>query len=182
MALALPKIGTPSNVIISRFIFIQISFPFHRHQVFLCHLLRKSFFSILADILDAGRPVAIEQESENSAYEVVMNLALLHVLDAFGTSVKAFLLATLTDFAPRCFLILLASWAFTIEELLACSAIKPTGGYMLGIGRHFFHCITIFWSWMSQTNRDEQDGFTLLVSVSPTSISQGLSSPSFPSM
>lgn len=100
MALALPKIGTPSNVVISRFIFIQISFPFHRHQVFLRHLLRKSFFSILADVSDAGRSVAPEEESEELAYQIIVKSTLLDVHLALGTGMEALFHTTLADFAP----------------------------------------------------------------------------------
>ena len=89
----------------------------------LCHLLRKGFLSVFADITDAGGSVAIEQESKDLADKVVVNLTVFYYLVAVGTSVKAFLLATFADFTPRCFLVFFASWAFPIEELFACSAI-----------------------------------------------------------
>ena len=78
---------------------------------------------MLADIVDAGGSVAIEQESKNLADKVIVNLAFLNILVTLGASVKAFFLATFADLAPGCFLILLASRAFAIQELLACSAI-----------------------------------------------------------
>ena len=69
---------------------------------------------MLANIVDAGSSVAIEQESKNLADKVIVDLAFLYILVALGASVKAFFLATLSDFAPGCFLILLASKAFAI--------------------------------------------------------------------
>ena len=52
-----------------------------------------------------------------------MDLAVLHILVAVGTSMETFLLTAPADFTPRCFLVLLAPWAFSIEKLLAGSAI-----------------------------------------------------------
>ena len=69
---------------------------------------------MLANIVDAGSSVAIEQESKNLTDKVVVDLAFLYILVALGASVKAFFLATLADLAPRCFLILLASRTFAI--------------------------------------------------------------------
>ena len=89
----------------------------------LCHLLRKGILSVFADITDASGSVAIEQESKYLTDKVVVNLAVLHILVAFGTSMETFLLTAPADFTPRCFLVLLAPWAFSIEKLLAGSAI-----------------------------------------------------------
>ena len=69
---------------------------------------------MFADIVDAGGSIAIEQECKNLADKVIVDLAFLYILVAFGASVKAFFLATLSDLAPGCFLILLASRAFAI--------------------------------------------------------------------
>ena len=69
---------------------------------------------MLADIVDAGGSVAIEQESKNLTYKVIVDLAFLYILVTLGASVKALLLATFADLAPGCFLILLASRAFAI--------------------------------------------------------------------
>ena len=69
---------------------------------------------MLANIVDAGGSVAIEQEGKNLTDKVVMYLAFLYILVALGASVKTFFLATLADLAPGCFLILLASRAFAI--------------------------------------------------------------------
>ena len=69
---------------------------------------------MLADIVDAGSSVAIEQESKNLADKVIVNLAFLNILVTLGASVKAFFLATLSDLAPGCFLILLTSRTFAI--------------------------------------------------------------------
>ena len=55
---------------------------------------------MLANRLDAGRSVAIEQEGENFADKVIVSLTFFHILVALGASVKAFLLATLADFTP----------------------------------------------------------------------------------
>ena len=69
---------------------------------------------MLTDITDAGGSVAIEQESKDLANKVIVDLAFLYILVALGAGVKAFFLATLSDLAPGCFLILLASRAFAI--------------------------------------------------------------------
>ena len=66
----------------------------------LCHLLRKGFLSVFADITDAGGSVAIEQESKDLTDKVVVNLAVLHILVAFGTSMKTFLLTAFANLAP----------------------------------------------------------------------------------
>ena len=55
---------------------------------------------MLADIADASRPVAIEQESKNLTNKVIVGLTFFHILVALGASVKAFLLATFADFTP----------------------------------------------------------------------------------
>ena len=69
---------------------------------------------MLADIVDAGGSVAIEQESKDLTDKVIVNLAFLNILVTLGASMKTFFLATLADLAPGCFLILLASRAFAI--------------------------------------------------------------------
>lgn len=69
---------------------------------------------MLVNIVDAGCSVAIEQESKNLTDKVIVDLAFLYILVALGAGVKAFFLATLSDLAPGCFLILLASRAFAI--------------------------------------------------------------------
>jgi hypothetical protein len=102
---------------------ILTSFPFHRHLLIFCHLLREGILSVFADITDAGGSVAIKQESKDLADKVVVNLTFCHILVALGTSMQALLLTALANLAPRCFLVLLASRAFAIEELFACSAI-----------------------------------------------------------
>ena len=66
----------------------------------LCHLLRKGILSVFADITDAGSSVAIEQESKYLTYKVVVNLAVLHILVAFSTSMETFLLTALANLAP----------------------------------------------------------------------------------
>ncbi len=104
-------------------LFSKLPIPFHRHLLIFCHLLRKGILSFFADITDAGGSVAIKQESKDLADKVVVNLTVFYHLVAVGTSVKTFLLATFADFTPRCFLVLLASRAFPIEALFACSAI-----------------------------------------------------------
>jgi hypothetical protein len=91
--------------------------------VIFCHFLRKGVLSVFTDITDAGGSVAIKQESKDLANKVIMDLAVLHILVAFGTSMQALLLTTPADFTPRCFFVLLASRAFAIEDLLAGSAI-----------------------------------------------------------
>ncbi len=69
---------------------------------------------MFADITDAGGSVAIEQESKNLADKVIVDLAFLYILVALGAGVNAFFQATLSDLAPGCFLILLASRTFAI--------------------------------------------------------------------
>ena len=55
---------------------------------------------MLADIADASRPVAIEQESKNLTYKVIVGLTFFYILVALGTSVKALLLTALANLAP----------------------------------------------------------------------------------
>ena len=55
---------------------------------------------MLANIVDAGGSVAIEQEGKNLTDKVVMYLAFLYILVALGASVKTFFLATLANLAP----------------------------------------------------------------------------------
>lgn len=69
---------------------------------------------MLSDIANAGSSVAIEQESKHFTDKVIVYLTILYILVALGATVKAFFLATLSDLAPGCFLILLATWAFAI--------------------------------------------------------------------
>ncbi len=69
---------------------------------------------MLADIVDAGSSVAIEQECKNLSDKVIVDFAFFYILVTFGASMKTFFLATLADLAPGCFLILLASRAFAI--------------------------------------------------------------------
>ena len=61
--------------------------------------------------------------AEELSYHVIMKLTILDFHLALGTSMQALLLTALANLAPRCFLVLLASRAFAIEELFACSAI-----------------------------------------------------------
>lgn len=69
---------------------------------------------MLVYIMDTCSPITIEQESKNLTDKVIVDLAFLYILVTLGASVKAFFLATLSDLAPGCFLILLASRAFAI--------------------------------------------------------------------
>jgi hypothetical protein len=91
---------TNDIIILNLGVYHRIELLFHGHQLILCHLLRKGFLSIFADITDAGGSVAVEQEGENLANKVVVNLAALNVLVAFGTSMKTFLLTALANLAP----------------------------------------------------------------------------------
>ena len=69
---------------------------------------------MFTDIMDAGSPVAVEQEGKQFSDKIVVYLTFLHILVAFGTSMETFLLTALAYLAPRCFLILLASRAFPV--------------------------------------------------------------------
>ena len=55
---------------------------------------------MLPDVMDAGRPVAVEQECKDFADEVVVNLTFLHIFVALSTGVEALFLTALPYFAP----------------------------------------------------------------------------------
>ena len=77
------------------------SFSFlYGHLLVGCHFLSKGFLAMLPDIMDAGRPIAVEQECKDFADEVVVNLTLLHLFVALGTGVEALFLTALPNLAP----------------------------------------------------------------------------------
>ena len=55
---------------------------------------------MLPDIMDAGRPVAVEQECKQLSDNVVVNPAFLHILVTFSACVKTFLYAAFPYLAP----------------------------------------------------------------------------------
>ena len=55
---------------------------------------------MLLDIVDAGSPVAVEQECKDFADEVVVNLTFFHIFVALGAGMEALLLTALPYFAP----------------------------------------------------------------------------------
>jgi hypothetical protein len=65
-----------------------------------CHFLCKCLFTVLADVTDAGRTVATEDECEEFSYEIIMKPTILNVHLTLGTSMEAFFYATLADFTP----------------------------------------------------------------------------------
>ena len=78
---------------------VQLSL-LHRHLFVFCHLLGKGLLAVFTDIMDAGSPVAVEQDCKQFSDKVVVNLASLHVFFTFGTSVEAFIQTALAYLAP----------------------------------------------------------------------------------
>ena len=72
----------------------------HRHLFACCHLLGKGVLAVFTDIMDAGRPVTIEEKGKQFSNKVVVNPAFLHVFVTLGTRMKAFLLTAFAYFAP----------------------------------------------------------------------------------
>ena len=60
-------------------------------------------------IANTRRTVRIEDEREHFAYKVGIGFTLSYVTLTFGTGMIASAYATLTDFTPRCFFVLLTS-------------------------------------------------------------------------
>lgn len=113
------------------------------------HFFGESFASVGLDVADARRAVRVEQEGEDFPYHIVMRLAGFYVRTAFGTTVEAFRLAALSDFAPSCLVVLAASRTLTVEVFTTCSAIQATGGDVISGGgdglRFVFHLYLLFY-------------------------------------
>lgn len=60
----------------------------------------------------AGWTVGVKEQREHFAYKVGVDFTLPYVTLTFSTGTIAFAYATLADFTPRCFLVILASGAF----------------------------------------------------------------------
>ena len=65
-----------------------------------CHFLCKGLFTVLADVTDAGRTVATEDECEDLANKIVVEATFINVYLAFGTSMETLFHTTLADLAP----------------------------------------------------------------------------------
>ena len=65
-----------------------------------CHFLCKCLFTVLADVMDTGRSVAMEDECKDLANKIVVKATLLNVNLAFGTSMETLFHTTLADLAP----------------------------------------------------------------------------------
>jgi hypothetical protein len=65
-----------------------------------CHLFSKSMFAVLADVSDAGRSVAAEDECEELSYQIVVEPTILDVRLALGAGVEALFHAALADLTP----------------------------------------------------------------------------------
>ena len=79
---------------------VPFSSLLHCHLFVFCHLLGEGLLAVFTDIMDAGSPVAVEQEGKHISDKVVVNLAFLHVFFTFGTSMDAFFQAALAYLAP----------------------------------------------------------------------------------
>lgn len=51
------------------------------------HFFGESLFAMLADVVDASRPVRLEKKGENLSYEIGIYLTLSYILRTFGTRV-----------------------------------------------------------------------------------------------
>lgn len=118
---------------------LSASFPFDGLTFTLCHFFSKGLLSFFFDVTNASRAVRIKQEGENPAYPIGEQLAFLHIMGAFCTSIELVFLTTQTDFTPGRPLVLLTSGALSCQKLAASTAIKATGGYVLNIRHDRFH-------------------------------------------
>jgi len=78
---------------------------------------------VFPDIAYAGGTVGAENEGKQFANEVGIGLAFFYITGTFRTSLETFRSATGTDFAPRCFLVLVATGTFPHKVLAARSTI-----------------------------------------------------------
>lgn len=115
------------------------SFPFDGLTFTLCHFFSKGLLSFFFDVTNTSRAVRIKQEGENLAYPIGEQLAFLHIMGAFRTSLELVFLTTRTDFTPSRPLVLFTSRTFTCQEFAASTAIKAAGGYALNIRHYRFH-------------------------------------------
>jgi hypothetical protein len=81
---------------------------------------------VSADVADAGGAVAVEEETEETAYYIIVSFALVGIDVTVGTGVEALPDAALANGAAMAFR-LLASWTFVLEILPAGTAIEATG-------------------------------------------------------
>lgn len=95
-------------------------------------------------VSDASRAVGAEQESEELAHEIGVNLAVLDIHLTLSTRVKSFLCAALAYLTPSGFLVHLAAGTLFGKELPTGSAIQSARGNTLGIGCYFFHIEVVF--------------------------------------
>ena len=119
--------------------FIFISFAFYGLTFSFAHFFCIHYFSVFPDIADTSRAVGVKEQCEHFAYKVGVDFTLPYVTLALGTGMIAFAYAALADFTPRCFLVVLASEAFTGQEFAARSTIQPTGGYIVFTCCYTFH-------------------------------------------
>ena len=127
--------------------FVFISFAFYCLTFSLVHFLCIRYFSVFPYIADTSRTIRVEEQSEHFAYKVGIDFTLPYVTLALGTGMIAFAYATLADFTPRCFLVVLASGAFARQEFATRSTIQPTGGYIVFTYCYTFHiqCFLSVW-------------------------------------
>lgn len=105
----------------------------------LAHFFCILYLPMLPNIADTSRAVGVKEQREHFAYKVGIDFTLPYVTLALGTGMIAFAYAALADFTPRCFLVVLASRAFTGQEFAARSTIQPTGGYIVFTCCYTFH-------------------------------------------
>ena len=89
--------------------FIFISFAFYGLTFSFAHFFCIHYFSVFPYIADTRRAVGVKEQCEHFAYKVGIGFTLSYVTLTFGTGMIASAYATLTDFTPRCFFVLLTS-------------------------------------------------------------------------
>ena len=99
---------------------------------------------MLTYIVDAGSAITAEQHTEDFTHQIVVRLAVLHILLTLGTVVYALLLAAFPYLAPRYFLVELAPWALVSQKLAAGTAVESAGCYLLCVNCNLFHNNGIF--------------------------------------
>ncbi len=74
-------------------------------------------------IANTCRTVRIEEQRKHFAYKVGIDFTFSYVTLTFGTGMITFAYATLADFTPRCFLVILASGTFSGQEFATSTTV-----------------------------------------------------------
>lgn len=104
-----------------------------------CHFFGIGLFAMFADIADAGRAVAAEDEGKDLADEIVIMMTCPYVLVAFGTSAEALLHAALPYFTPRSLFVLVTPRTLVRAIFPARSAVESAGSNGLLVCLNCFH-------------------------------------------